>query len=136
MDIIVEFFRALFAMGPIGILIAVGFAGWGVAGYILYSNWKKKDAAYKLRDSFAKDVKRIQDINLDKVNAIHDEYRRQMLELSDKHNNIMLILADKRVVDIKDLTDDYAELAANTLKTLDRLIYQIEARKASKNREG
>ncbi len=43
-------------------------------------------------------------------------------------------LSDERIQDLKGLTDDYNNLAAHTLQTLDRFVYSIELRRTNKKR--
>lgn len=122
MDIIKSIVDALIAQGPIGILAAVCLVGWVVCGWLYYKKLQVKDETSKLRDNHIKEVKRI-----------HEEYNKRIFTTNEDYSRIILETADKRVADIKELSEDYNNLATDTLKTLDRLIYQIEVRKNNDN---
>lgn len=118
MEILISFFKALYEQGPLGLLAAAGMFGWVVAGFLVIKQYKKKDESGKLRDLHIKENKKI-----------HDEYHKKLDELNVRNAAVIIDITNKRVEDIMSLTDDYSELASNTLQTLDRLIFQLEIRK-------
>ncbi len=130
MEILAAFFNALYEQGPLGILAAAGMFGWVVVAFLISKQHKRKDESGKLRELHIKENKKI-----------HDEYHKKLDELNVRNAAVIIDITNKRVEDIMSLTDDYSELASNTLQTLDRLIYQLEIRKNSNgssnhNKEG
>lgn len=118
MEIIQTILSALIAQGPLGILAAVGLCGWLAVAWLLKNQKGRKDDATKLRDAHLRETKKI-----------HDEYQKKLEELNMRNAQFMIETTDKRVEDVKELTDDYNELATKTLETLDRLIFQLEVRR-------
>jgi hypothetical protein len=144
MELLEAIFTALVAQGPVGILAAVGLFGWVMTGWLVKRQYGKKDEVTKAKDSHAREMKKMQeehakqirelhDAHHDQLTTLHDEYHKEMKILTEKHHSLMMDLAEKRVDDVKELTDDYNDLATNTLQTLDRLIYQLEVRRSGSN---
>lgn len=118
--ILASIVSALLGYGPAGLAIIFGIAGWAVAGWLLYNNAKKKEiAALQVGEVHSKYNKKIEEINI--------KYNKDLAEINEKHVESLSVLSEKRIQDLKDITDDYHELAQSTLQALDRIVLQIQS---------
>lgn len=68
-----------------------------------------------------------------KLLEVKDEYISKIQEMNDKlnalnkrHSELISELSERRVDDLKELTEDYNKLATNTLRTLDKFVVVLE----------
>ena len=102
--------NALLEYGAIGLLAAIG---WGLAGWFLFRDFKKRDAVSA--ELTAKD-------------AIIKSKDDEVSDTKDKLADTIKELSDKRLEDLKEVTEDYKKVATDVIHTLDRLMMALEVR--------
>lgn len=95
--------QALLEHGAFGILT---IAGWTLAGWFLYKDFKKKNEVNA--DIAAKD----------KVIATKDE---ELKSVNEKLASVTKELSEARIKDLKETTEDYNDVVTNVNHTLDKL---------------
>lgn len=92
---------------------------------------------YKVKIQYKKEKERIQE----RLLKTKDEYIEKIQEMNDKlnqlnvkHSEIVNHISEKRVEDLKELTEDYNQLATNTLVALDRFVVALEVSNSKKSR--
>lgn len=102
--------EALLEYGAFGLLT---IAGWGLAAYFLYRDFKKKsdeNASIKSKD---------------KVIASKDE---ELKEVNQKLTSVTKELSDARINDLKEMTEEYNDVVTNVNHTLDKLTVALHVK--------
>lgn len=107
--------KVLIAYGP----SALGWVVSAVMGW--YIIMRKKDASEQIEEINNK-LLSTKDEYIQKVQDMND----RLGELNQKHAEIVSHISERRVDDLKELSDDYNKLATNTLRTLDRFVVALE----------
>lgn len=97
---------------------ALGF-GWVLAVILLIYFIK----SLKSKDKELADIK---DQNAEDIKL----WTNKLEELHNKQTDIVTDLTDRRVEDLKELVNDYNELATNVVTSLDKLASSIKAKKS------
>lgn len=106
--------KQLFEYGILGIVAVVG---WGLAGWFLYRDHKKKE-------EISVEVKNKEDIICQKD--------KELTELRQELTKTVQDLSEKRLQDVKEMIEDYNDIATNTIQTLDKLTVALEVVKHHK----
>lgn len=85
-----------------GILGIITLIGWGLAGFLLWREYKRKES------SAEKD-------------RLLDEKDRQIVQCKEELARKIEFLSKERIDDYKDLIADYNDVASSTIHTLDKL---------------
>src|SRR3972149_3020890 len=122
MDVLITLFsqliETLWKSGPIGMLAAAVLVGWGTAAYLFLKGRGQTKKTEPTTIDYVSDIKKL-----------HDKYLTTINELNQKYNTDMMDVNEKRISELKEITRDYNQLAADTLATLDRLIGQLSSRR-------
>ena len=97
--------------GAIGLL---ALAGWAVSGWYFYRDFKKKEQ----RDEVIKSKE-------EELIKVRDELSKE----KDAHRKSVETLSEKRLLDNKEMIEDYNELATNTTHAIDKIAIAIEVKK-------
>ena len=108
----------------IGIFASYGLlgAGWLIAFVML---------AYFIRSLKAKD-KELMQIKTQHINDV-TQWSAKLELLHSKQNEIVTELNDRRVDDLKELVEDYNEIATSMVSSLDKLANSIKTKHKSKD---
>jgi len=121
MDFLNIILQALIGMGPVGIIAALELLIILALGYCVWYFLKQKSSIAALTKTHASQIAKLQSDQVEKIGSIHDSYQAQLAELNEK-----------RIIDLKESTADYTELASRTTETLNRLTLQLEIRGSRK----
>jgi uncharacterized membrane-anchored protein YhcB (DUF1043 family) len=117
-----EFVTLLTTLSKVLITYGPSALGWIVSAVLgWYIVKKKKDELDEISTVQTK-LLETKDEYLQKV----EDMNERLGELNQKHADIVSHISERRVEDLKELTDDYNKLATNTLRTLDRFVVAIE----------
>ena len=132
--IITALIKGLVGFGPIGMVAAVGIAGWAAAAWLVVRQIKRKDKVAEKADKFAKELHLVHEKYVDEISKVTDKHSTSIAHLNEKHNNTVAELTEDRIRDLKANADDYHELAQNILQALDRLSIQFQISRAPQSR--
>lgn len=104
MEILQLVVQALLGQGAIGITALIG---WALASFLLYREYKRKEQTSKLLEEKDKELDETKDHLVDTVKEMSGD----------------------RIKDLKELTEDYNELASNVMHTLDKLTSALDFKK-------
>lgn len=104
MEILQLVVQALLGQGAIGI---TALMGWALAAFLLHREYKKKE----------------------QITKSLEEKDKEVGETKDQLADTIKELSNERIKDLKELTEDYNELASNVMHTLDKLTTALELKK-------
>lgn len=119
--------QLMISYGPMGM-------GWIISTVLAWFIYKSKGESKREKERIQDKLLKTKDEYVQKVQEMNDK----LTELNAKHTEIINHISEKRVEDLKELTDDYNQLATNTLITLDKFVVALEvsgARKSKKSGE-
>ena len=119
---IMEFTALLAALTKIVLTYGTSALGWVVSAVLAWVMVRKKQGDDKSIDNIQTKLLETKDEYINKVQAMNDK----LGELNLKHAEVISHISEKRVEDLKDLTEEYNKLATSTLRTLDKFVVAIE----------
>lgn len=118
MEALIEpLFAALLGSGPAGLVAAFEFFIILALGGGLWHFIKQRNGHAALTKQHASELKRTQETHISTIGDLHAGYQKQLADLNGE-----------RVADIKEMSEDYSELAEKMTETMVRLTAQLEVR--------
>lgn len=105
-------------IAPYGIL----GIGWIVSIGLFLVFIKAWASERKKSEASTETLEKVRGEYIEELKGMNDELQI----LNDKHNEIVNEISEKRIEDLKELTNDYNNLASSTISTLDRLVKVLE----------
>ena len=117
MEIITSIFAELLATGPMGLVAAMELLAIIALSYALWGFIKKRNEQVQLVEAHSGEMQKLQATHTSKTDELHDTHQKQLAALNAE-----------RIGDIKEASEDYAELAEKNNEILNRLTIQLEVR--------
>lgn len=111
----------MMSYGPMGL-------GWLISAALAWFIYKTKGDRIKEKDKTQEKLLKTKDEYVTKVQEMNDKLN----VLNAKHAEIISHISERRIDDLKELTDDYNQLATNTLITLDKFVVALEVSNSRK----
>lgn len=117
MNLLESAFAALLVSGPIGLFAALELLAIMALGGVVWYFIRQKNGHAVLTRQHSSEMKKLQEGHLSKINDLHANYQKQLADLNSQ-----------RIADVKEMSDDYSELAERMTDTIGRLNHQLEIR--------
>jgi len=123
-----------------GIVGIVALIGWGLAGWFLWRDYRKKEDYGSKTTAFAESLGAIQGQHSKSMLSLQEklfndksDLSKELVRMKDDYADKIEELQEKRIQDVKEISEDYNDVATKTIHTLDKLTATLHVRQTGVN---